>query len=247
MSYLIVLLALAGPAHAQLVHRWTSTGNLSGECHQVSVSGAQDFVQKVKPEDCKPDETTLLWSDGRCYEIDSATKGKSFAQKVESTRCAPEGSLHAFDPARQECFLVGPAGTGFKTKLELRDCRPEESEIELHFVASPSGLGGECFERHKTEGEARWRKRVELRTCRPAQTQFAWRPTGELSGDCWELSLEGAAKYVAKIGPSACRPEKVRFVFKAKNEKSGDCFEVDAETEGQRYAARAPLERCRPE
>ncbi len=205
------------------------------------------YVEKVKPEECRPEKTTFLWQDALCFEVDAESGGKAFGVRIKTPHpCAPEGSLNSFDEKKRECWLVDPSGgVKFRAKVDVRECRPPEDQLIKKFFLDSSGAGSECLEIHRSEGNARWEKKLNPTECRPAETRFLWRMTGELKGDCYEVALEGPQLYCNKVGAQRCRPASVSYLFDRTAEKRGDCYEVDVETKGQNWAQKVAPSFCR--
>ena len=210
-------------------------------------SDGDSYVEKVKPEECRPEKTTFLWKDNLCFEIDSESAGKGFGVRLKTVvPCAPGGSLYTFDDKKRDCWLVDPSGgLKFRAKVDIKECRPLEENIAKKFFPEASGAGGECLEIHRTEGPSRWTKKLSPLDCRPELTQFRWRMTGPLDGDCYEVAQDGPQFYSNKVGAQRCRPEKVAYVFDRTAERRGDCYEVDVETKGQNWAQKVAPSLCR--
>jgi hypothetical protein len=254
MRCLIILLfaSTALPAVAQVQLRWYSKPKYfpEGECVKMHApSGGEAYVEKVKVEDCRPEKTTYWAKDGVCYEVDAETMGQGFGLKVRDVlKCAPPDALYSFDENKRECWLVDPSGgTQFRSRVDVKECRPPETQIVKKFVPAKGKEGGECLELHATQGSERWEKKVSTTDCRPAETRYAWRKTGELKGDCWELAKAGPEFYSERVGNSQCRPERVAYVFDRMSETRGDCYEVDLETKGDLWAVKVPPRNCQPD
>lgn len=252
MSYLITLLTLLLPSlvAAQEMLRWYPNPSRfpEGECVRMHApSGGDSYVEKVKPEECRPNIVSYYFTGESCYEVDQETQGKGYGLKLKTPhKCAPPDALYFFDPARQQCFLVDPSGgMKFKAKIETKECKPREEELTLKFVFSRAKLTGECIEVHATLGEARWKRPVELTRCRPEKTYFSWRALSPFKGDCFEIASSGPESYLAKSVPKNCKPEQTVFQFERKSEKSGDCYELDAETSGEKYSQKVQASSCR--
>ncbi len=253
MRCLIILLALFPMSlRAETTLNWyPDQRNFPlGECvRSHSPSNGEKYVEKVKPEECRPDKTTFWWSGTQCFEVDSATQGKTYGVREKDVKkCAPEGAQYAFLDDKKECWLVDSSGVSkFRARVETSECKPDEENVTFKFFPDPSGIGGECLEVHKQLGADRWKKKAQLARCKPQSTTFAWRPTGEFKGVCFEIAADGAQYYSAKVRAEDCRPEKVIYKFDRKTEKSGVCFEVDSETNGQRYVQKVSIQKCRPD
>jgi hypothetical protein len=247
MRCLIILLFLTSAFAQETNFLWYPTKGRfpEGECVQKHTpSNGDAFVGKAKVQECRPDKTSYLWLNDTCYEVDQATQGQLYGiRESDIHKCAPPDALYAFNQEKRECWLVDPSGgQKFRAKLKIQECRPPEEEIKKEFKLNANGLGGECLEIHKTQGSARWEKRVLANECRPKNATALWRKTGELKGECW---LTGEAEaYSEKVAFSTCRPQNVSYRFVRTSEKSGDCFEVDTETQGDQYALKVKPEQC---
>ncbi|MFP5491821.1 MAG: hypothetical protein ACLGG0_09975 [Bacteriovoracia bacterium] len=244
----LIILLLFPIAHAQETSfLWypNKTRFPEGECVQKHTpSNGDSFVGKARPEDCRPEKTSYLWLKDNCYEVDQETQGQLFGVRVRDIhKCAPADALYAFNQEKRECWLVDPSGgQKFRAKLNPQECRPPEDEIKKEFKLNQNGLGGECVEIHKTQGSARWEKRILVYECKPKNVTALWRKTGELKGECW---LTGDTEsYSEKVAFSSCRPKNVSYRFVRTSEKTGDCFEVDSETQGDQYASKVKPELC---
>lgn len=252
MLYLITLFALSLPSHAlaQEILRWyPNTARFpEGECVRLHApSGGDSYVEKVKPEECRPSAVSYYFTGETCYEVDRETQGKAYGVKLKTPHpCAPSDALYSFDPIRQHCYLVDPSGgLKFKAKIETKECKPNDDELSVKFIFSREKMSGECFEVHVKLGEGRWKRPVELIKCRPARTYFSWRALSQFKGDCFEISSEGPENYLSKSYPKNCKPEQTVFQFERKSEKSGDCYELDAETQGQKFSQKVQPSSCR--
>lgn len=203
-------------------------------------------MEKVKPEVCRPTTVVTLWSNNDCYEVDEATRGQQYGKAIEKRQCAPANTLFAFDQAKGECWLVDATNptAGFRMKVNRVECRPPETSIDRKFVPAAAGIGGDCLEVDRTEGEQRWWAKLDPRLCKPTDTTFTWRSKGELKGDCWEVSQVSPATWSAPSKIENCRPSATATRFERKTEKSGDCYEVDATTMGLQWALKVTPERC---
>ncbi len=212
-------------------------------------SGGEAYVEKVKVEDCRPEKTTYLAIGGQCYVVDAETQGQGYGVKERDIlKCAPEGALYSFDEKKRECWLVDPSGgLKFRARIDLKECRPPDDQITKKFFPAAGKEGGDCLEVHATQGSERWEKKLTVTECRPSETRFLWRKTGELKGDCWEVAKDGPEYYSDKVGSARCRPERVAYVFDRKSETRGDCYEVDFETKGENWAVKVPPKNCRPD
>jgi hypothetical protein len=251
MRCLIILLAVLISLNSwgQVNQRWYPSARFpEGECVLVhSPSQGDSYVEKVKPEQCRPEKISYLMQNGTCYAVDAETGGRQFGLKEKTpVPCAPEGSLYSFEEKTRSCWLVDPSGgLKFRARLDVKECRPDEADIVQKFIASGE-LQGECVETHKTLGTARWVKRLSNTECRPKELSYQWRSLGDLKGDCWEMAENDPASYVNKAPPLKCKPESTIYRFERKSEKSGDCFEVDRETEGMRWAQKTQSKFCAP-
>lgn len=254
MRCLIILLLALGPrpVFSQVQARWyPNPKNFpEGECVKMHTpSGGEAYVEKVKPEECRPEKTAYLARNGQCFLVDADTQGQGFGvRERDILKCAPEGALYAFDETKRECWLVDPSGgRQFRARLDIKDCRPPEEQIIKKFFPAVGKEGGECLEVHATQGNARWEKKVAPSECRPKETRFAWRKTGTLKGECWEVAKDGPEFYSERVGNSRCRPERITYLFDRVTETRGECFEVDYETKGENWAVKVPPRNCRPE
>ncbi|MBY0515570.1 MAG: hypothetical protein K2P81_01590 [Bacteriovoracaceae bacterium] len=254
MRCLIILVFSLLPAlsFAQEVRRWYPNKNSfpEGECVRMHApSDGNNYVEKVKSEECRPEKVSYLWQKNICYEVDSETQGQQFGVRTDGPiPCAPEGSLFAFEDKKRECWLVDPSGgLKFRAKVEMKECMPAKENIIKKFFVNATGLGGECLEVHKTEGPTRWQWRLNTYECKPEKTKFLWRSTGELKGECWELAEDGPQYYSEKVGLDSCRPKAVTYRFERQNEMRGECYEIDYQTKGQNWIKRVEPKFCRPD
>lgn len=246
----IIFILVTANLLAQESLRWYPSESRfpEGECVRYHApSGGESYVEKVNPQECKPDKVSFLLIKNTCYEVDARTLGKGYGLRVKDVNlCAPENSLYSFDPTNQTCYLVDSSGgLKFKAKIDLDECRPNEDQVKTKFVLDTNQLKGNCFETHKIDGDKRWLKKIDTAICRPSETYFAWRPIDSFKGDCWEIAISGAEDYANKVSAKYCRPEKLSYIFERKGEKFGDCFEVDAETQGQKYSQKVSASTCR--
>lgn len=254
MRCLIILLFVINtfPTYAQVVLRWypSPTRFPEGECVKMHApSSGEAYVEKVKVEECRPEKTTFLTHKGQCFEVDSETQGQGFgAKERDILKCAPPGALYSFDEKKRECWLVDPnGGLQFRARIDIKECRPPENEIIKKFFPAVGKEGGECLEVHVTQGSDRWEKKISVTDCRPTETRFLWRKTGELKGDCWEVAKDGPEFYSDKVGTTRCRPPRIDYRFDRTMETRGDCYEVDYETKGDNWAVKVPPKNCNPE
>lgn len=252
MKYLITLFFLLySPTWASdEMLKWypSPTRFPEGECVRLNApSGGDSYVEKVRPEECRPIAVSYYFNGEYCYEVDRESQGKGYGVKLKSPeKCAPPDAMYSFDPIKQHCYIVDPSGgLKFKAKIETKECRPKDEEIKAHFVFDREKLLGECFEIHRTLGESRWKRRIEIMKCKPERTYFSWRPLSQFKGDCFEVSSLGAEDFFAKTIPQKCKPSQTIYEFERKSEKSGDCFELDAETQGQKYSLKVQTSLCR--
>lgn len=246
LFYLIIVLQGALAQDVEL--RWFPARFPLGECvrmHRPSQGDA--YVEKVKPEVCRPEQLSNLWLKGTCYEVDRASGGQQYGVRVGPRDCAPAKFSYEFLPDRQECWRVDGdrPHEGYREKVKVDECRPPEPEIRVRFAAE-APIGGRCEEVH-VAGPNRWRRVVDFARCRPKETSFTWHSQGELKGDCWEVALSGPAEFSAKAKVDACKPAQTTTRFERRDEKSGACWEVDAATLGLQWAKPAKIERCRPQ
>lgn len=254
MRWLIILLSVATfqtlAQSTSLLYRWYPIKERfpEGDCVQTGTSSdGKEYVEKLKPEACRPAALTTIWVRDTCYEVDVDTQGQSYGKKVDVNQCAPKETALYFNTATKECWLVDQATRGekFRRRATLLECRPNENELKKVFVPRPQKLvGGDCLEVHKDLGDERWAKKLDILACKPSQTKFVWLSHSETSGECWESAETSAQEWSQLAKNQLCRPSQVTYVFKRESQTSGTCFEVDQETKGRHWAVKVPVSSC---
>lgn len=77
------------------VFRFIKQKQISGICVEEDSSDSHFYSQKVPTEKCKPEDTVFIFytpprkKQGKCFEVDSETKGNFYINIVPDNQCAP--------------------------------------------------------------------------------------------------------------------------------------------------------------
>jgi hypothetical protein len=71
---------------------WKPKGQFEGECWEVSMLGAEDFLDRTAAKNCRPEKVEYLFERkaekyGDCFEVDSETQGQKWSQRVAASLC----------------------------------------------------------------------------------------------------------------------------------------------------------------
>jgi hypothetical protein len=240
---------------------WLQKNEFEGDCYELNKTNTGESVpKKVPAAQCVPSDVEYFFlrespTKGNCLQRDLKTQGKSFQQKVNIRLCRPKEVISTWvetpgDLRGGECLIVDKKTQG----MNYIESRPKEeclhSTGQHQFELNTKRLEGNCFEVIPL-GSKIQRKRVPIDRCKPKEVKLAWNGDEKtLEGHCYEIDkVHGAHGFLKRIAPLHCKPyylEDVEYIFhRAAEAESGRCLEVDKETQGRKYAVKAPEEKCR--
>jgi hypothetical protein len=244
---------------SQVIYQWIQTGPSEGQCFLMAAEGESDYREKVSYKKCSANFDLMNSFEvtsstyGKCFLIDSETKGQLFKVSIGLDDCRPDNTaiqLVSID-GRAVCLEVDENDPvqGFRRRVSMKNCQ-EGKRTYIWKPDSKDPMKGRC-EQLFFLGDKAIFKNTNVQKCRPVETKNIWFVESEekvLLGKCYEVATEGGAEeYVDKVSRKNCRPktELVLKYFHPKDFEKGGCYFVDQETLGGRYSERTSEKKCK--
>jgi hypothetical protein len=183
---------------------------------------------------------------GKCYEVDSKSKGQNFKAKVSIENCKPKKTYHFFNSGNGKCYLVDEE-TGGYNYIQLAkgtdNCKTSNISVGILKINKISA----CYEYDTKSAGKEYFKKLSAKKCLAASDEFVWVSKKKLQGDCFQKGAESNGSPLSKVKKKYCRPMKVAHLF-SKNSSSffkGKCYEVHPE-DPKNYSKVVKPENCKP-
>lgn len=191
-------------------------------------------------------QTTFIFHEDQCFEVDVETYGQKFAAKALLSKCKPEKVIKKWIQNPQapdgDCFEVDEETQGAKYRKNImdRDCLPKQFLKE--WVVMPDGKGV-CLLKDPNGDMV---IKGNNRECAGEKSEFIWTPneSNPMIGTCYQSDpLTGA---VLRTDPKNCRPAKTAFVWIAKEKYPGEgsCYEIDNTAGVKAFSVRTDDKNC---
>jgi hypothetical protein len=184
--------------------------------------------------------------NGKCYEVDSKSKGKNYKAKVNIEKCKPKQTDHLFNFADGRCYLIDTETGGYnyiESLSDTRRCKTSGTSIGITRINNTSS----CYEYDKPSHGKKYFKKLSSKDCLKTSDTFVWVSKKKFQGDCFQKGSLAEGSALNKVKSSYCRPEVVTYTF-LKNDSDffrGKCYETHPENPAN-YSKSIKNELCKP-
>jgi len=192
----------------------------------------------------KPSEKNPL--TGKCYEVDTETKGKKFFAPVKSDLCKPQNTIFLFQFDSGYCYEADQKtrGKNYISKVKKENCKTKNSITGFYKINNKPA----CYEFDSPSEGRHYYRLLKNSECNlnSKEFKFYWNKISDTRGECYRevKTISGMTKVKAKV--KDCRPEEVTYKFvKGKTFFSGDCYEIHKES-ADKYIQKVKIEACKP-
>lgn len=195
-------------------------------------------------------QTSFIFHEGQCFEVDTETYGQKLAAKVLTSKCRPDKIKKIWSPDQTgidgSCFEVDEETQGqkYQKKVTQSDCIPPDHFTE--WVTTSDGLGFCLLKDKATSGQTITMK-TDKKKCVSTQSSFVWKPNegNPLNGKCYQV--DQITNAIINSDDSNCRPKNVSYLWvpNKKRQLEGYCYEVDALNGVAGYSKSTNKESCK--
>lgn len=192
-------------------------------------------------------QTTFIFHEDQCFEVDTETYGQKFASKVLINKCRPEKVKKFWQQNPSDldgdCYEVDEetGGTKYRRKILDKDCLPEKYSKEWIVLSDGKGI---CVLK---DYEGAMAIRGNNKECAGEKAETMWQPNQQnpLMGSC--IQMDSTTGAVIKTDISKCKPKSISYLWipKERNPGEGTCYEVDSEKGVMGYSNRADDKLCK--
>lgn len=195
-------------------------------------------------------QTTFIFHEGQCFEVDTETYGQKLAAKVLTSKCRPNKVIKKWNPDQigidGTCYEVDEETQGQKylKKVNQSECTPPNHYTEWITLSDGQGI---CLLRDKATNGQTVTMKTDKKKCVSKQSSFVWKPneSNPLNGKCYQV--DPVTNAIINTNDQNCRPKSLSYLWVPNKRRplEGYCYEIDGVNGVAGYSKSTNKEACK--